>query len=266
MRISVKEKRKPKLAEYSFIVPEFKLQGESVNANLASLGVAPALVDTTGTLQYVQNQMAERRLAFNQFVSVKDQLNVDITLENASRVVAEGQGKVIEPVCANGFDGFGGAHDNLIYNPADGMMTYTLHNKIIQESSRTRLQTIITESEVRLSCLAISPNKRLLAAAEGEPNNNLGKAQIFLIDLTDNNKVRKIPFFEHGVQAMAFSICGKFLIAASVAAESVMVIVDIASGMVVEGGTIMLREKSVNKITVNQHTEGSDVDFCTVGQ
>ena len=187
-------------------------------------------------------------------------------MENASRVAAEGQGKIIDPVTANGFDGFGGAHDNLIYSPSDGMMTYTLHNKIIQESSRTRQQTIMTESEVRLSCLALSPNKRMLAAAEGEPNNNLGKAQIFLIDLTDSNKVRKIPFFEHGVQAMTFSTCGKFLIAASVAAESVMVIVDIASGMVVEGGTMMLREKSVNKIIVNQHTEGKDVEFCTVGQ
>lgn len=47
MRASVKEKRKPKLAEYSFIVPEFKLQ-QSEEAKLSSLGVVAERTDTTG--------------------------------------------------------------------------------------------------------------------------------------------------------------------------------------------------------------------------
>ena len=38
MRISVKEKRKPKLAEYSFIVPEFKVQ-QREDEKLSSLAV-----------------------------------------------------------------------------------------------------------------------------------------------------------------------------------------------------------------------------------
>ena len=42
---------------------------------------------------------------------------------------------------------------------------------------------MITESEVRLSCLARSPNERILAAAEGEAS-RLGNANIYLIDLS----------------------------------------------------------------------------------
>jgi len=74
-------------------------------------------------------------------------------------------------------------HDNLLWTPATGMITYTLHNKIIIESTRSRQQTILTESEVRLSCLARSPNERgqILAAAEGEPS-RLGNAIIYLIE------------------------------------------------------------------------------------
>ena len=48
MRASVKEKRKPKLAEFSFILPEFKLQQKDPNENLSSLGVQQERVDTTG--------------------------------------------------------------------------------------------------------------------------------------------------------------------------------------------------------------------------
>ena len=77
-------------------------------------------------------------MSFNTFVSVKDMLNVDVVVERQSVFTAEGQGKVIEPVTVNGYDGFGGVHDNLLWTPSTGYITYTLHNKIIMESTRTR--------------------------------------------------------------------------------------------------------------------------------
>lgn len=59
MRISVKEKRKPKLAEFSFILPEFKVQEKCDEKMLTSFGVDPnsnyrshERVDTTGITQY----------------------------------------------------------------------------------------------------------------------------------------------------------------------------------------------------------------------
>ena len=241
MRNSVKEKRRPKLAEFSFIVPEFKAQ-QVENANLSSLAVVVGNeeIDATGINQYYQRQILQKELAFNQFVSVKDLVNVDITVEKGAVFQVDGQGKTIEPMLINGYDGFSGIHDNLLWTSSTGMMTYTLHNKVIIESTRTRQQTVITESEVRLSTLARSPNERILAAAEGEPS-RLGNAIIYLIDTTQNKLMNKITFFRHGVQSMAFSNCGKYLIASSVPEEDLLVVLDVNSGLVCEQGTVILR-------------------------
>jgi len=120
-------------------------------------------------------------------VSVKELVNIDVALKENDGYQAQNlsdanwSGKTIEPVLVNGYDGFSGTHDNLLWTPSTGMITYTLHNKVIIENTRTRQQTIIAESEVRLSTLARSPNERILAAAEGEPSRD-GNAMIFLID------------------------------------------------------------------------------------
>jgi len=79
--------------------------------------------------------------------------------------------------------------------------------------------------------------------------------------------LNKITFFRHGVQSMAFSNDGKYLIAASVAEENVLVVFDVASGLVCENGTAILDPTdSINKIVVNPNTEGSEINFITVGQ
>lgn len=210
--------------------------------------------------------MKERGLSFNQYISVKDFYNVDCVVEKAAAFTADGQGTVIEPVTVNGYDGFGGVHDNLLWSPSSGMITYTLHNKIIIESTRTRQQTILTESEVRLSTLARSPNERMLAIAEGEPS-RFGNAIIHLYDVSQNKFLQKITFFQKGVQSMAFSNCGRYLIACSVPEENCLVVLDVNSGMVCEGGTSILRDESVNKIIVNpNNSQENDIDFVTVGQ
>ena len=61
MRMSVKEKRKPKLAEFSFILPEMKVQEKCDEKLLTSFGVdltsnyrTHERVDTTGLTQHYQ--------------------------------------------------------------------------------------------------------------------------------------------------------------------------------------------------------------------
>ncbi len=76
----------------------------------------------------------------------------------------------MEPNIVNGYDGFSGVHDNLIWNPMAGNIIYTLNNKVIIEQTKSREQVILSLSTVRLSCLAQSTNGKYLAAAEGEPN------------------------------------------------------------------------------------------------
>ena len=64
---------------------------------------------------------------------------------------------------------------------------------------------------------------------------------------------------------MAFSQCGRFLIASSVSNEEALVVFDANSGIVCEGGTVELSDESINKIVVNPYGD-TDVDFVTVGQ
>lgn len=45
---------------------------------------------------------------------------------------------MLEAEIVNGYDGFSGVHDNLIWNSANGTMIYTLHNKVIIEMTKTR--------------------------------------------------------------------------------------------------------------------------------
>ena len=142
-----------------------------------------------------------------------------------------------------------------------------MHNKIIVENTKTRAQTILVESEVRLSTLARSTGRDfLIAAAEGEINRT-GNANIYLINGPQNKLQNKITFFQQGVQSMAFSNCGRFLLAASIKEEGCFGIFDVHSGLVVENGTVSLPAGTgLNKIVVNPSSDPSEVDFCTVGQ
>ena len=58
----------------------------------------------------------------------------------------------------------------MIWNPITGYITYTLHNKLIHENTKNRTQDVYALSEVRLSCLAQSPDNKYFAAGEGEQN------------------------------------------------------------------------------------------------
>lgn len=63
---------------------------------------------------------------------------------------------------------------------------------------------------------------------------------------------------------MAFSSCGRYLITSSVTNEEPLVIFDVNSGGVCEGGTVMFTDECVNKIIPNPNID-TDVDFITVG-
>jgi len=113
--------------------------------------------------------------------------------------------KVMEPAVLNGFDGFGGVHDNVVWNQADGWMAYTLHNKVIFESVKTREQTVLCDSTSHLSTIAISNDKRLIAVGEGRPTQKSGNSLIFLYDTHTRKLLSKYTFHQRGIQSLAFS-------------------------------------------------------------
>jgi hypothetical protein len=46
--------------------------------------------------------------------------------------------RIIEPTIVNGYDGFGGVHDNLLWSISDDQIVYTLNNKVIFENTKSR--------------------------------------------------------------------------------------------------------------------------------
>jgi hypothetical protein len=93
-------------------------------------------------------------LTFNHFISVQNKRRFDVEIEKKALVIDISEGKTVEPAIVNGYDGFGGVHDNLLWNANQGTIVYTLTNKVIKEDTKTRKQTVFAESTVRLSCIA----------------------------------------------------------------------------------------------------------------
>ena len=88
----------------------------------------------------------------------------------------------INATIVNGYDGFGGVHDNLVWCHEQGWIAYTLHNKVIIEHAKTREQfAVFSDSTSHLSTMAVSKDFRYLAVAEGKPNKQ-GNSLIYLYD------------------------------------------------------------------------------------
>jgi Tol biopolymer transport system component len=75
-------------------------------------------------------------------------------------------------------------------------MAYTLHNKVIFESVKTREQTLINDSSSQLSTLALSPDKKYLAVGEGRPASGSmgGNSYIYLYDTRTRKLLNRYTF------------------------------------------------------------------------
>jgi len=99
----------------------------------------------------------------------------------------------------NGYDGFGGVHDNMQWNAFQGFSYFTLNNKLIVENTKTREQQVYADSHVQLSCLAASNDGKYIAVGEGCPSTlDMGDktmcSLILLYDLEKKRLVQKLSF------------------------------------------------------------------------
>ena len=53
---------------------------------------------------------------FNHFISVKEKKDFEVEIDKKSLLADASEGRVIESNIINGYDGFSGAHDNLLWN------------------------------------------------------------------------------------------------------------------------------------------------------
>lgn len=54
-----------------------------------------------------------------------------------------------------------------MWNPQAGFTYFTLNNKLIIENTKSREQTVFSNSEVQLSCMAMTVDGKYLAVGEG---------------------------------------------------------------------------------------------------
>jgi hypothetical protein len=129
--------------------------------------VAPMLSEL---LEFYDKCREENHLTYNHFISCQNKKEFEVDLELKTMLVDQTSEKVIEPCIVNGYDGFSGAHSNLIWNWQQNLVIYTLNNKVVIEDMKTRGQVVLANSQVRLSCLAQAAEGRIIVAGEGETN------------------------------------------------------------------------------------------------
>jgi hypothetical protein len=182
-------------------------------------------------------------LSYKHFVSVQPILKVETQVGLRTQ-----DNSAVVPRLVNGYDGFGGVHDNLIWLQKVGKLIYTLHNKIIFESVKERSQgdekSKLLDSAVRLSCLAVDSEHKWLAAGEGDVNSN-GVAYIWIYDISNPEAPRrtsKLSNHHGGIQALAFAAKGTVLLSMSNYMENRWVCWDVSIGAVILADQAMDRD------------------------
>lgn len=243
------------------MMPEFKrLERDNMRENLPRDLPFEYVPDRLEKI--CNDKRREEELTVNHFVSLKDQCDFHVQLnDRQANYMGDDDCKVIQANIVNGYDGFSGVHDNLIWNSVTGQLIYTLHNKVIIEQTKTREQTVLAISTVRLSCLAQSNNGKYLAAAEGEPNEQ-GQSFIYLIDLAAKQVKKTLVFHQKGIQTLAFGLNDKLIISVGVKNTHCLVLHSVEYGNAIKPTNC--RTHSTNKIVVKDGPEDI-LTWVTVG-
>jgi hypothetical protein len=80
-----------------------------------------------------------------------------------------------------------------VWNATEKWAAYTLNNKLIFENTKTREQTVMSDSTVQLSTLALSHDNKYIAVGEGQTN-KLNNSYIFLYDVKERKLLQKLTF------------------------------------------------------------------------
>mmetsp|Transcript_11862 Transcript_11862/g.18299 ORF Transcript_11862/g.18299 Transcript_11862/m.18299 type:complete len:314 (-) Transcript_11862:786-1727(-) len=245
------------MSEDTFIIPVFK--------QMEQLAIEMTNREFVESANVVKQQRIDRKLTYNHYAncSKKPEIKLEDPTSTANKSTEiEGYSPLFEQKLINGYDGFGGVHDNLVWDVTGGFSYFTLHNKLIIENTKTREQQIFTDSQIQLSCMASSIDGKYLAVGEGSENPQ-GHALIFLYDLQKRQLINRLKFHQKGVQSMCFSNDGNYLITLGVQGENTLAVFDISSGSVIHQAVLM--NHATNQVKVDNFVHGSHIQFITVG-
>ena len=91
-----------------------------------------------GTPTVVKQKRLDRKLTYNHYADCSKRVEVEGVSGFITSFGGESRQSILEQKLINGYDGFGGVHDNLIWNVERGFTYFTLNNKLIIENTKTR--------------------------------------------------------------------------------------------------------------------------------
>ena len=200
----------------------------------------------------------DRKLAYNHFLGCGKTKESDYEIEGSKN-----KKDILEQKLVTGYDGYGGVHDNLMWNVQGGFTYFTLNNKLIIENTKTREQTVFCNSGVQLSCMAMSSDGKYLAVGEGSQNKQ-GVALIYIYDVEKKAKISSLPFHQKGIQSMAFTYDNKYLVSMGVQGENMLAIWALSSGNVIKY-KVMPGNAPYNQLKINPYIDSNKIIFVTVG-
>jgi hypothetical protein len=119
------------MSEDTFIIPVFK--------PLEQASVVKTYTEFIEPSNIVKQQRIDRKLAYNHYAccSKRPKLSLEDQRPTISTEI-RGYSPLMEQKLVIGYDGFGGVHDNLVWNVQAGFTYFTLNNKFIIENTKTR--------------------------------------------------------------------------------------------------------------------------------
>ena len=118
------------IAESTFIVPQFKpIEQAAIENNRRDFVMTPNVVN---------QHRAEAKLQYNHYVGCSKKLEIELEQQNLYSIGGEPAKNLLPLKLINGYDGYGGVHDNMQWNAYQGFTYFTLNNKLIVENTKTR--------------------------------------------------------------------------------------------------------------------------------
>ena len=117
------------MSEDTFIIPTFKPLDQCAIENINR--------DFVESPNIVKQQRVDRKLTYNHYANCSKRVDIDVDATPFS-LMQDTNNQLLEQKLINGYDGFGGVHDNLNWNVTAGFTYFTLNNKLIIENTKTR--------------------------------------------------------------------------------------------------------------------------------
>ena len=150
------------------------------------------------------------------------------------------------------------SHDSMVWHAASGFFATAVACTVVVEDLLSREQIMLSGHDDEISTLALNPEGTLLASASGFADETDPTARIFVWDIANGTVFRRLDYHHRGVQAMAWSMDGKYLLSIGTCQEGKLVVWDVMNNKVMAATDVLYAIHDAR-------FTGNSFEFVTVG-